>query len=149
MIATASRTVRMLLAWSVAMVAVGGCASQESDRLLLRAAHAADASYAAGDYATARRNYVEVLRAQPHHARAAVRLGAIAYREGDLTAAEQYFAGVVARDSRYANAKYNLAVVKLSQAKRLLTDYLQLAPAAPNRERVAGLIAELDTHQER
>jgi hypothetical protein len=140
-------TVRVFVVVAVATL-VGGCASQGSDRLLLRAAQAADASFAAGDYGSARRKYVEVLRAKPDHTRAAIRLGAIAYREGDLTAAEQYFASVVVRDSRHANAKYNLAVVKLSQAKRLLTDYLQLAPAAPNRGRVAGLIAELDTHQE-
>jgi predicted Zn-dependent protease len=117
--------------------------------LLLRTAQAADASYAAGDHDAAKQKYEELLRAKPDHARAALRLGAIAYREGDLAAAEQYFAGVVARDARQANAKYNLAVVKLSHARRLLADYLQLAPATPARERVAALIAALDTHQER
>ena len=140
-----NRTRRTSLFALAVAIALGGCASQRgADQQQLRLARAADASYRAADYAVARQRYAALLRSNPAYIPAALRLGALAYREGNLAEAERQFRGVLEQDPKSAPAKYNLAIVRVAQANRLLNEYLLLAPAAPNREYIGRLLATLE-----
>lgn len=126
-----------------AALLVSGCAASASQAQLLRIAQEADAAYRAGDFSLAKRKYEALLAARPHYAAAHVRLGAIAYAEGDAARAREAFERALEKDARNAQARYNLAMLSLNDAAAHLTQYVALAPDGPNRARALHMLARL------
>jgi len=117
---------------------------------LERLEHDAESDYRSGKLEAARKGYEELLVARPRHAIAHVRLGSIAYREGDATAARSQYEAAANLDPANAQAKYNLAMLSLNDAWRHLQDYVTIAPpSARNREAVLALLAKLREFAER
>jgi thioredoxin-like negative regulator of GroEL len=123
-----------------------GCASpqQKQDSNFLRIVVAADRSYQRHDLTSAKREYQEVLDAKPDYIPAHIRLGAIAYEQGDNLTATAEFKIVIAAEPRNTQARYNLALVNLDEAHRLLGEYLHLQPAAADREKIRALLLQLE-----
>lgn len=126
---------------------IAGCATspqRKQDGEFLRRVVAADRNYQRGDLDRARQEYEQVVAAKPDYVAAHTRLGAIAYRQGDNETAAKQFQLVLAKDQRNAQARYNLALVRLDDASQLLRQYLELQPSAPERERIRALLAQLE-----
>ena len=123
-----------------------GCAGAPAKRdvSFLRVARDADASYQAGDLKAAQKKYELLLKANRTYATAYVRLGAIAYRQGNLRLARTYFQRAVGQDPANSQARYNLAMLSLNEARQLLSEYLRLAAPGPNRERTLVLLSQLN-----
>jgi Tfp pilus assembly protein PilF len=115
----------------------------------LRLARDADASYQAGDLKAAQKKYELLLKANRTYAAAYVRLGAIAYRQGNLPLAKTHFQRAMGQDPNNAQARYNLAMLSLNEARQLLSEYLRLAAPGPNRERTLVLLSRLNDFEKK
>ena len=109
----------------------------------LRLIRQADASYQAGRFDVARKQYETLAVSNPKLAVAQVRLGIIAYHEGDADNARTRFETALKIDPRNEQARYNLAMLHLNDAAGLLNTYADESPAAANREQVLLLLGAL------
>jgi tetratricopeptide (TPR) repeat protein len=104
----------------------------------------AEMNYQSGRLDAARKQYEALLAANPKHAIAHVRLGAIAYRQGDSRTARSQFEQAARIDPANGQAKYNLAMLSLNEARQYLQDYVAVAPLAGNRQSVLSLLSQLN-----
>lgn len=144
MTTTQRRVHAMRSSMLIALLGLSACATpMQPHTKLLRLARAADASYQSGDLAVARRQYEELLQANPNYATAHVRLGAIAYRRGDRESAKKRFESALRTDPKNDVAIYNLAMLNLNEASRYLERYVAVGSAPAHRERVLRLLERL------
>jgi len=106
--------------------------------------HDAEVNYQAGRLDAARKQYEALLVVNPKLALARLRLGSIAYREGDSRTARAQFEQAARIDPANAQAKYNLAMLSLNEARQYLQDYVAVAPPAGNRSAVLALLSQLN-----
>jgi superkiller protein 3 len=127
-----------------ALALLSGCATSQRDErsALIQLTRDAAAAYERGDLDTAKNKYQQVLERNPQHATAHVRLGAIAYKKNDTHEARQQFEFALRVDPNQQQARYNLAMVNLSETQALLSEYSRAAQV-PNRDRVLALLARL------
>lgn len=127
------------------VVATGGCTSSphRQQTQLLQLARQADQNYEDGKFDRARQQYETVVAANPKYVPAHIRLGAIAYRDGDLKQAQARFELAHRLDPRNPQVQYNLAMLHLNQASLLLNDYVDNSTTSDNRPRVRALLAQL------
>lgn len=111
---------------------------------LQRLTRDAEMNYQAGKLDAAKKQYEALLAVKPKHAIAHVRLGSIAYREGDTRAARSQFEQAARIDPANGQAKYNLAMLSLNEARQHLEDYVAVAPLAGNRQSVLALLSQLN-----
>jgi tetratricopeptide (TPR) repeat protein len=129
------------------VLSTAGCsmsAQRKQDGEFLRRVVVADRNYQRGELDQARQEYEQVLAAKPDYVAAHTRLGAIAYKQGDNETAAEQFQKVLAKDQRNAQARYNLALVRLDDARQLLRQYLELQPGASESERIRALMSQLE-----
>lgn len=120
---------RAVLCFAIAML-LTGCSTvppTSNPGVLARLAKA-DAAYQSGNFDTAESIYLKLLSDAPPAVEARFRLGVIAYHRGNLHEAETYFQKVLAHDPRHSRALYDLSMVHLEQARRLLRRYEALEP---------------------
>jgi cytochrome c-type biogenesis protein CcmH/NrfG len=127
------------------MVALGGCASspQRQQTQLRQLARQADENYQAGKFDRAREQYEAVVAANPKFVPGHIRLGVIAYRDGDLKQAQARFELANRLDPRNPQAQFNLAMLHLNQASLLLNDYVDGSTTPASRQQVRALLAQL------
>ena len=126
-------------------VALSACAAspERQHAELVQLARDADQSYQAGRFDRARDQYEKVVAANPQFVPGHLRLGAIAYREGDMQGARARFERVQQLDPKNAQAKYNLAMLHLNEVTILLDDFVTVSPQAANRGQVLILLGQL------
>ncbi len=122
-----------------------GCASspQRQQTELRQLARQADQNYQTGKFERAREQYEAVVAANPKFVPAHIRLGVIAYRDGDLKTAQTRFELANRLDPRNPQAQYNLAMLHLNQASLLLNDYVDSSSTASNRQQIRALLSQL------
>ncbi|HMN46350.1 MAG TPA: tetratricopeptide repeat protein [Povalibacter sp.] len=122
-----------------------GCGSspQRQQTQLLQLARQADQNYQTGKFDRAREQYEAIVAANPKFVPAHLRLGVIAYRDGDLKQAQARFEVAHRLDPRNPQAQFNLAMLHLNQATLLLNDYVDSSTAPANRQQVRALLAQL------
>ena len=134
----------MLVAW---IIAISGCSHspsrQQADQM--RLARQADLNYQSGKFDVARKQYESLVQLNPKFSVGFMRLGVIAYRAGAVDAARNNFEAALRADPRNTQATYNLAMLHLNDAARLLDTYMNVTPPAAQREEVRMLIAQLRT----
>ena len=142
---------RRCLSILILVITLAACATGpgEQGSTLQRLEHDAEIDYRSGKLEAARKAYEELLVARPRYAIAHVRLGSIAYRQGDAASARSQYEAAANIDPANAQARYNLAMLSLNDAWRHLQDYVTIAPSAPNREAVLALLAKLHEFAER
>ena len=116
-------------------------ARQQSEQM--RLARQADINYQGGKLEAARKQYETLVRANPTFATGFVRLGVIAYQQGDAAKARENFTAALSIDPRNTQASYNLAMLHLNDAAKLLDTYMSVTPPAAQRNEVRLLLAEL------
>ncbi len=131
----------VLLGLALLLTACSSSPSRERSELM-QLARQADQNYQNGKFDAARRQYEKVVSANPKFVPGHVRLGVIAYREGDAVAARQRFELAAQLDPRNEQVKYNLAMLHLNEATRLLNDYATTAQAG-RRDDVLVLLSRL------
>jgi lipoprotein NlpI len=109
----------------------------------LRLVRQADTNYQSGRYDLARPQYEALVAANARFTQGHVRLGVIAWHEGDLPAATSRFEAALRIDPHYEQAVYNLAMLRLNDAASLLATYVDASPPAANREPVLVLLGQL------
>jgi tetratricopeptide (TPR) repeat protein len=114
---------------------------QQSDQL--RLARQADLNYRAGKYEAARKQYESLLAMNPGFSVGQVRLGVIAYGEGDAKTARSHFERALQHDPQNTQASFNLAMLHLTDATRLLGTYINESQATAQRERVQTLLDQI------
>lgn len=135
---------RLILIGALALFAVGCSSSpQRQEKELLQLARQADQNYHAGKFDRARGQYETIIAANPNYVPAHLRLGAIAYHDGDMKMAQTRFETVNRLDPRNAQAQYNLAMLHLNEATALLGGYLDTSLNAANRQQVTALLGQL------
>lgn len=138
----------LMLACVILCTACASAPAKQSASFL-RLTRDADASYQAGDLKAAQKKYELLLKANRTYATAYVRLGSIAYRQGNLPLAKAQFQRAVDQDPNNGQARYNLAMLSLNEARRLLRECLRLAPPGPVRERTLMLLSRLNDSEEK
>lgn len=88
----------------------------------------ADQAFKAGRYGEATALYRELADENQSLALPTHRLGIMAYQAGDLAEAQKQFERSISRNPEQMNALYNLAMVHLESARRLLARHEQLSP---------------------
>lgn len=126
------------------LLLLSACSGTLRKQELMRLARAAEANYQSGKLGAAKKKYEALLAANPKYLTAHLRLGAIAYHEGDAKTARTQFELAATLDPENSQAKYNLAMLNLNEARALLNDYVALAPQVGNREKVFVLLAHLN-----
>ena len=134
---------RML--WLCIVAASIGCSSPSTreNAQLLQLARQADLNYQSGKFDLAHRQYEQLIAANPKFVPGHLRLGALAYRRGDTSAARDRFEIATRLDPRNEQAKYNLAMLHLNEASRLLNEYANLSARASRRQEVLVLLSHL------
>jgi Flp pilus assembly protein TadD len=122
------------------MMCSGCAANRATDTAIAQLTRSAEANYQLGKLDVAERQYDEVLRAQPSNAAAHARLGSIAYRKGDAAVARRHFEQATDHDPGQLQAKYNLAMLDLNDASRLLREYIARAPPSPSLDRARAIL---------
>jgi cytochrome c-type biogenesis protein CcmH/NrfG len=137
--------IRHIVCMACVLAALGGCASspQRQRTELVQLARNADQNYSNGKFDQARKQYETIVAANPKFVPGQIRLGVIAYREGDAKAAQTRFETALRLDPRNSQAKYNLAMLHLNEVTSLLDDYVDTSPQAANRQQVAALLGHL------
>ena len=127
------------------ILALCGCGSspQRQQTQLLQLARQADQNYQTGKFDRAREQYEAVIAANPKFVPAHIRLGVIAYRDGDLQQAQARFELAHRLDPRNPQAQFNLAMLHLNQASLLLNAYVDGSAAPASRQQVRALLAQL------
>jgi len=136
---------RFALISAVAIVMLNACGSSPSRQQVdtLRLVRQADTNYQSGRYDLARPQYEALVAANSRFTQGYVRLGVIAWHEGDLPAATSRFEAALRIDPHYEQAAYNLAMLRLNDAASLLETYVGASPPAANREPVLVLLGQL------
>lgn len=109
----------------------------------MQLARQAEVNYQNGRFDLARRQYERIVDANPKYVPAHVRLGVIAYRQGNALSARERFELAAELDPGNEQVQYNLAMLHLNEATRLLNHYATSATRAGNREDVLILLARL------
>jgi len=135
--------VRCLLLCLIATLAGCGSSPSRQQSELLQLARQADRNYETGKFDLARTQYEAVVAANPKFVPGHVRLGVIAYHDGDSKAAQAHFEQASTLDPRNQQAKYNLAMLHLNEVTMLLDDYATSSPQAANRQHVLTLLGHL------
>ena len=127
------------------LVMLCGCAAspKQQQAELLQLARDADQNYQAGRFDRAQEQYERLVAANPKFVPGHLRLGAIAYRNGDSEGARARFEQVHRLDPRNAQAKYNLAMLHLNEVRVLLDDFAASSPQAATRPQVLILLGHL------
>ena len=129
------------------IVGLCGCGSspQRQQTQLLQLARQADQNYQTGKFDRAREQYEAVIAANPKFIPAHLRLGVIAYRDGDLKQAQARFELANRLDPRNPQAQFNLAMLHLNQASLLLNDYVDSSTTPASRRASRTCIATTPT----
>jgi predicted Zn-dependent protease len=127
------------------LVVLGGCTSspQRQRTELVQLARQADQNYENGKFDQAKKQYGTIVAANPKFVPGQIRLGVIAYHEGDAKAAQSRFEAALRLDPRNPLVKYNLAMLHLNEVTALLDDYVGTSPQAANRQQVVALLGHL------
>ncbi|HEY6643029.1 tetratricopeptide repeat protein [Povalibacter sp.] len=120
----------------------GSAPSRQSSQLV-QLARQADQNYQSGKFAQAKSQYETILAANPKFVPGQIRLGVIAYHDGDAKTARSRFETALQLDPRNAQARYNLAMLHLNEVTMLLDGYLDASPPAANRQQVTALLGYL------
>lgn len=122
-----------------------GCSSSSTrnDAQLMQLARQADLNYQSGKFDLAHQQYERLIAANPRFVPGHLRLGALAYRKGDTSAARYRFEIAARLDPHNEQAKYNLAMLHLNEASRLLNDYANFSLRASRRQEVLVLLSHL------
>ncbi len=136
-----------VLCLSIAIGFLGACSHSPSRAQAeqMRLARQADANYRGGKFDMARKQYASLVKMQPKFAAGYVRLGVIAYRDGQKDLARSQFELALKADPRNAQASFNLAMLHLDDAARLLDDYIQRSPPGQT-EHARVLLSQLRSH---
>ena len=139
----------------IALVAVlAGCATTpgngiraSGDADLVQLVDQARMEYRDGRYSAARQKLERVLEEMPHDAAMNTRAGNAAYREGQYTLAARYYeAALEHSDSPLPRVRYNLAMVRLTQAAIEL-GHLRRSDEGPRLDNeLSDLFMALDAH---
>ena len=109
----------------------------------MRLARQADLNYQNGRFDIAGKQYQTLVESNPGFALGHVRLGVIAYHEGNSPAALSHFESALNTDPQNEQARYNLAMLHLNEATALLDDYANHCVSGANRDHVLVLLSEL------
>lgn len=134
---------RWILSGLLLLLCACGSSPTRQSSELLQLARQADQNYAAGKFDQARKQYETIVAANPKFVPGQVRLGVIAYRDGDSKAAQQRFELALQLDPRNQQASYNLAMLHLNEVTRLLDQYVAASPTPTNRLQVSTLLNHL------
>lgn len=134
---------KVLMIIGCVMLAACGHSPTRQQTEQMRLARQADINYQGGKFAAARKQYETLVQLNPKFATGFVRLGVIAYQTGDAADARLNFAAALQVDPRNTQASYNLAMLHLNDAAKLLDTYVSVTPPAAQREEVRLLLAEL------
>lgn len=128
-----------------ALVILSACGSSPSRQQVdtLRLMRQAETNYQSGRYDLARPQYEALVAANARFTLGYVRLGVIAWHEGDSPAAVARFEAALRLDPHQEQAAYNLAMLRLNDAAQLLKTYVDASPPAPNREPALVLLGQL------
>lgn len=137
------RSCRMAAAAMMLLAACTGVPSKH-DKAVQQLTRDAESNYQAGRLGAAKRQYTEILALDARSAVAHVRLGSIAYRQGDARVAKEQFEQAARLEPHNSRTQYNLAMLNLNEATQHLQAYVTIAREAPNRERVLTLLTQLD-----
>lgn len=108
---------------------------------------AAHQDYKRGQYSAARQKLERVLEAMPRDAGMHARAANAAYREGQYgLASTHYSAALEFSDRPLPRVRYNLAMVRLTQAAIELTEFRETATDDAMRQRIDTLLAALEEH---
>ncbi|MBB6093022.1 Tfp pilus assembly protein PilF [Povalibacter uvarum] len=133
----------MLLLSALALLASCSSSPNRERVQLMQLARQADLNYQSGKFDVARQQYERLVAANPRFVPGHLRLGALAYRKGDVSSARERFEIATRLDPRNEQAKYNLAMLHLNEASRLLNDYAKLTAKATHRQDVLVLLSHL------
>lgn len=111
---------------------------------VIKAWKAADAAYARGELAAARRGYQAVLGAQPGNVAVILRLGNIAYALGRPERARALYERGLEKAPRDARLLYNLAMLDLSRGYRNLVRYREATHPRAVANEIEAVIAMLE-----
>lgn len=132
----------MLCGLTILLTACGSSPSRERSELM-QLARQADQNYQNGKFDTARRQYEKVVDANPKFVPGHMRLGVIAYREGDVASARKRFELAAELDPRNEQVKYNLAMLHLNEAMQFLNEYAASTKQTGQRDDVLVLLSRL------
>ena len=141
MLTRLTRHVPMIVSCMMLVACTHSPARQQSEQM--RLARQADINYQGGKFDIARKQYETLVQLNPKFATGFVRLGVIAYQAGDAGKARENFAAALDVDPRNTQASYNLAMLHLNDAAKLLDTYMSVTPPAAQRDEVRLLLAEL------
>jgi Tfp pilus assembly protein PilF len=133
-------------AWMIAICAFISACSHSPTREQteqMRLSRQADSNYQSGKFDAARKQYETLVQTNPRFAIGYVRLGVIAYRAGETESARSSFESALKADPRNTQATYNLAMLHLNDAAKLLDSYMTISPPPAQRDEVRILIAQL------
>ena len=133
---------KVLMIGCMMLVACGHSPTRQQAEQM-RLARQADINYQGGKLEAARKQYETLVQLNPKFATGFVRLGVIAYQTGDAADARLNFTAALKVDPRNTQASYNLAMLHLNDAAKLLDTYMSVTPPASQREEVRLLLAEL------
>jgi Flp pilus assembly protein TadD len=133
----------MILLSVLALLAGCGSSPNRERTQLMQLARQADLNFQSGKFDLARQQYERLVTANPKFVPGHLRLGALAYRKGDIFAARERFEMATRLDPRNEQAKYNLAMLHLYEASRLLNDYAKLSTKGAHRQDVLALLSQL------
>lgn len=144
-VATRSKQMRKALLIATGTLALAGCATPQGSELnRLQRARDANAAFQSGDLVNAKRLYRRLAEERRGAEIAHVRLGAIAYRQGERRLAEKHFEQALRANPSYAAAAYNLARLSLEDSIRYLRRYLEHARPGADRDRAISLLSEIE-----
>jgi tetratricopeptide (TPR) repeat protein len=129
----------------LAMLAACGHSPSRTQADQMRLARQADHSYRSGKLDLARKQYITLVERQPDFVTGYVRLGVIAYTDDQFATARVHFERALQIDPRNAQASFNLAMLHMNDAARLLEAYLEVNPTAARTEEVRLLLAQVRT----
>ncbi len=136
---------RLLLLFALSSLGLIACATPAASEIeRLQRARAADVAFKSGDVARAKRLYRTLAQERRGAENAHVRLGAIAYRQGERALAKQHFEQALKANAAYAPAAYNLAILSLDQSIDYLQRYVEHTNPGADRDRVIELMRELE-----
>jgi Tfp pilus assembly protein PilF len=138
---TQARRLLMIVGCMMSMGCSHAPARQQSEQM--RLARQADINYQGGKFEAARKQYETLVQVNPKFATGFVRLGVIAYQQGDAAKARENFTMALSVDPRNTQASYNLAMLHLNDAASLLNTYMSVTPPTAQRDEVRLLLAEL------
>jgi tetratricopeptide (TPR) repeat protein len=135
------------------LLSLYGCASAPSHKSmeedLAATIRAAEQEYQLRHMPVAEGLYRQVLAVDARFVPAYLRLGSIAYRRGDLDVAAEQFTRALHYDPKNQRAIYNLATIKLMQARALFERYVGDGdPRAPRRDEAKFVLQQLRELQE-